>query len=244
MDNTVLDITLYIHAPAGFLALVIAPLAMVARKGGDWHRRWGKVFFCSMAVVALTAIVMGVLRPNWLLAMVAMFSFQLVASGYRALYLKKLHEGQRPATMDKAIMGAGILVNGGLFMWGLIHVFLGQVKSGPIIFLVFGAVGLAFVWRDYQRFYKTSHDKREWLYAHMSGFLGGYIATVSAFSAVNLEMIKPMWLQWLWPTVIGAPLITLWVGYYRKKFTGGRRSRDLFDIRIGRTRNGARRKGA
>ncbi|MBK8497720.1 MAG: hypothetical protein IPL52_02605 [Flavobacteriales bacterium] len=232
---------LILHALAGFLALVVAPLAMVARKGGDWHRRWGKVYFYAMAVVAATAIALGVVKNNWLMAMVGVFSFQLVASGYRALFLKKLHEGQRPGVWDKTIMGAAILVNGGLFMWGLIHLLLGHKQSGPIIFLVFGAIGLLFVWRDFQRFYKTSHDKREWLYAHMSGFLGGYIATVSAFSAVNLDMIKPMWLQWLWPTVIGSPLIVLWVSYYRKKFTSGRRSRDLFDIRIGRSRSNGRR---
>ena len=32
---------------------------MVARKGGDWHRRWGITFFYAMAVVALTAIGVG-----------------------------------------------------------------------------------------------------------------------------------------------------------------------------------------
>lgn len=223
---------LTIHALAGFFAFVMAPLAMVVRKGGDWHRRWGKAYFYAMAVVVVTAIVAGILRPNWLMTLVAVFSFQLVASGYRALYLKRLHEGQRPGGWDKLIMGAAILVNGGLFLWGLIHLMLGHRTSGPIIFLVFGAIGLLFVWRDYRRFYKTSHDKREWLYAHMVGFIGGYIATVSAFSAVNLGMIKPMWLQWLWPTVIGAPLIALWVGYYRKRFEAGGRSRDLFDVRI------------
>lgn len=223
---------LSLHAFAGFFAFIVAPLAMMARKGGDWHRRWGKAFFYAMAVVVVTAIVAGIMRPNKLMVLVALFSFQLVASGYRALYLKRLHEGQRPSGWDRAIMGTGILVNGGLFMWGIIHLMLGHVKTGPIIFSSFGAIGLLLVWRDYGRFYKTSHDKREWLYAHMVGFLGGYIATVSAFSAVNLGMIKPAWLQWLWPTVLGAPLIALWVGYYRKRFAAGGRSRDLFDVRI------------
>ncbi|MBK9175765.1 MAG: hypothetical protein IPM46_05385 [Flavobacteriales bacterium] len=234
---------LALHAIAGFIALVVAPLAMLARKGGNWHRRWGKAYFWAMAVVATSAIVIGVLKSNWLMAMVAVFSFQMIASGYRALYLKRLHEGQQAAWPDRFIMGAGILVNGALFMWGVIHLMLGHKESGPVIFTVFGTIGLLFVWRDFQRFHKMSHDKREWLYAHMVGFLGGYIATVSAFSAVNLEMIRPMWLQWLWPTIIGAPLIALWTGYYRKRFAGGKRSHDLFDLRIGRRRNGARREG-
>lgn len=234
---------LTLHALAGFFAFVVAPLAMIAHKGGDWHRRWGKAYFYAMAVVVVTAITAGLMRPNWLMVLVAVFSFQLVASGYRALFLKRLHEGQRPGGWDTLLMGAGILVNGGLFMWGLIHLMLGHRTGGPIIFLVFGTIGLLFVWRDYRRFFKTSHDKREWLYAHMTGFLGGYIATVSAFSAVNLSMIKPMWLQWLWPTVLGAPLIALWVGYYRKRFEAGGRSRDLFDLRIALKRGSGRRVG-
>ncbi|MFN3876015.1 MAG: hypothetical protein ACK4L7_08915, partial [Flavobacteriales bacterium] len=167
-----------------------------------------------------------------LMAMVGVFSFQLVAGGYRALYLKKLHEGQRPKPMDRAMLLIAGVVNSGLLIWGIVHIALGAKGSAPILFTVFGLIGLLFVWRDLQRFYKMSHDKREWLYAHMSGFLGGYIATVSAFSAVNLDGIRPEWLQWLWPTLVGSPLITVWIGYYRRRFAEGRKSRELFDIRI------------
>ncbi|HRH38087.1 MAG TPA: hypothetical protein PK760_07070 [Flavobacteriales bacterium] len=234
-DSRFLTVLIWIHACAGFTALVVAPIAMVVRKGGDAHRLWGKVFFYAMAVVALTAIIVGVMRPNWLLAMVALFSFQLVVSGYRALYLKRLHEGQRPETMDKVAMGTGILVNGGLLMWGLIHLFLKVKGTGHYVFIIFGAIGLIFVWRDYQRFFRTATDKRAWLYAHMTGFLGGYIATVSAFSVVNLTMIQPAALAWLWPTIIGSPLIMLWVRHYRKKYDEGGRSREMFDIRIARS---------
>jgi hypothetical protein len=48
--------------------------------------------------------------------------------------------------------------------------------------------------------------------------LGSYIATVSAFSAVNFHFL-PMVIRWLWPSIIGIPGIFLWIGYYRKKFT-------------------------
>lgn len=221
-----------LHAAFGFVALIVAPLAMVSRKGGDWHRRWGRSYFWSMAAVAVTGIGLGAVRGNWLMAMVAVFAFHMVASGYRALYLKKLHEGQRPGRVDRILMIAAGIVNGGILLWGAVNLVLGHRGSGPIIFAVFGAIGLLFVWRDAQRFHRTSHDKREWLYAHMTGFLGGYIATVSAFSAVNLGMLEPFWLRWLWPTLIGAPLIAFWVRRYRQRFASGRRSRDLFDIRI------------
>ena len=223
---------LYLHAFAGTLALVIAPLAMLASKGSDAHRRWGKVFFYAMSVVVVTAIIAGIVRPNILMALVALFSFHMLASGYRALYLKRLHEGQRMQRWDFILQGSAAVINGALFLWGLINLTMGRRDSASIIFFVFGSVGLFMVWRNVHQFYKRSVDKREWLYMHMTGFLGGYIATVSAFSAVNLHMIQPIWLQWLWPTIIGSPLIAYWISYYRKGFAKGKRVSDLVRTRI------------
>jgi fluoride ion exporter CrcB/FEX len=223
---------LYLHAFAGTLALVIAPLAMLASKGSDAHRRWGKVFFYAMSIVVVTAIIVGIVRPNILMALVALFSFHMLASGYRALYLKKLHEGQRMQRWDFILQGSAAVINGALFLWGLINLTMGRRDSASIIFFVFGSVGLFMVWRNVHQFYKRSVDKREWLYMHMTGFLGGYIATVSAFSAVNLHMIQPTWLQWLWPTIIGSPLIAYWISYYRKGFAKGKRVSDMVRTRI------------
>jgi fluoride ion exporter CrcB/FEX len=223
---------LYLHAFAGTLALVIAPLAMLASKGSDAHRRWGKVFFYAMSVVVVTAIIAGIVRPNILMALVTLFSFHMLASGYRALYLKRLHEGQRMQRWDFILQGSAAVINGALFLWGLINLTMGRRDSASIIFFVFGSVGLFMVWRNVHQFYKRSVDKREWLYMHMTGFLGGYIATVSAFSAVNLHMIQPTWLQWLWPTIIGSPLIAYWISYYRKGFAKGKRVSDMVRTRI------------
>ena len=109
---------------------------------------------------------------------------------------------------------------------------MGKHDFKAILFAVFGLIGSFMVFTNIQRFYKRKHDKREWFFAHISGMLGGYIATVSAFSAVNLTMIRPVWLQWLWPTLVGAPLIALWSAYYRKRFAKGTRVRDIAEVRI------------
>jgi uncharacterized membrane protein len=221
-----------LHAASGFVALVMAPLAMLSRKGADAHRRWGRVFFWSMAVVAVTAVVLGVLRSNWVMAMVAVFSFHLIASGYRSLYHKRLHEGQGPQPLDLVLQGSAAVVNGGLFLWGAMNLIFGHRNPMHVVFLVFGLVSVAVVLANLHRFQRRSADKHAWLYGHMSGFLGGYIATVSAFSAVNLDMIRPVWLQWLWPTLLGTPLIVLWTRYYKRRFAKGRRARDLFIVRL------------
>jgi fluoride ion exporter CrcB/FEX len=185
-----------------------------------------------MSVVVVTAIIAGIVRPNILMALVALFSFHMLASGYRALYLKRLHEGQRMQRWDFILQGSAAVINGALFLWGLINLTMGRRDSASIIFFVFGSVGLFMVWRNVHQFFKRSVDKREWLYMHMTGFLGGYIATVSAFSAVNLHMIQPTWLQWLWPTIIGSPLIAYWISYYRKGFAKGKRVSDMVRTRI------------
>lgn len=232
MDEGLIDVLRKVHMAAGFIALVVAPLAMLVRKGGDAHRRWGKLFVGSMAVVVVTAITLGIASGNILMALVAVFSFHMIASGYRSLYLKKLHEGQKPARADVLVQGIAAMVNGGLFLWAISLMMLGLKFQKVVVFLIFGGIGLVMVFLNFNRFYKRSHDKQEWLYGHMSGFLGGYIATVSAFSAVTLDMISPMWLRWLWPTIIGSPLIFFWVKYYRKRFSKGRRAKEVFQLKL------------
>lgn len=234
MEEYLVPWMIRLHAVAGTIALVVAPLAMAVHKGGAWHRRWGKAYFFSMIVVCLTAVLVSIIhyeRSLWL-GLVGIFSFHMVASGYRSLYLKKLHEGLKPKAADLWLHGLTGIVNGGLLIWGLAHLMMGQKDTKVLLFTVFGAVGSFMVFRNLHRFYKRQHDKREWFYGHISGMLGGYIATLSAFSAVNLEMIRPAWLKWLWPTMVGVPLIILWIGYYRKRFAKGARVRDLAEVRI------------
>lgn len=236
IDEQIVPWVLRLHAMAGTVALVIAPLAMMVQKGGDWHRRWGKIYFAAMIVVALSAVFLAVVHPkSFWLALVAVFSFHMVASGYRSLYLKKLHEGLRPRGVDLWLHGIAGLMNGGLLIWGISHLVMGVRDTQTLLFLVFGAIGSGMVFANFNRFYKRKHDKREWLFGHMSGFLGGYIATWSAFSAVNFGRWFPMmpsWLVWLWPTIVGVPIIFLWTAHYRKRFANGERVRNIAEVRI------------
>ncbi|MBK9760265.1 MAG: hypothetical protein IPO90_09935 [Flavobacteriales bacterium] len=236
LDQEVLPWVLRLHGASGALALFVAPMAMFVYKGGLWHRRWGKIFFYSMILVCATAIIMAVAVPrNFWLALVAVFSFHMVASGYRSLYLKKLHEGLKPERLDKWLHGVAGVFSGGLLIWGLSHLFMGVRNTQAILFTTFGFIGMGMVAMNFGKFFKRKHDKREWFFGHITGMLGGYIATVSAFSAVNFGNWfpwMPAWLVWLWPTLIGAPLIALWSTFYRKKFAKGTRIREMAEVRI------------
>lgn len=88
--------TLGLHVAVGFVALFVAPGAMLARKGSRWHRRWGKVFVGAMSVVAASALFLAVMGGDTFLSLVAIFSFYLAFSGWRVLRRKRLADGDRP----------------------------------------------------------------------------------------------------------------------------------------------------
>lgn len=72
--------------------------------------------------------------------------------------------------------------------------------------IVFGGIALLRVWQTTRSFRTLPDDKAYWLYAHIIGMWGGYIATLTAFLVVNVHFL-PSVLVWLLPTVVGVPLI-------------------------------------
>lgn len=207
------EVVLAIHIVAGFVALFAAPVAMVTLKGALWHRRAGKAYFWAMAVVAVSALALVFLRPNPFLLLVAVFSFYLAFVGYRALYRKK---GQRGTALDW--LASGLTLHCGLALIALgVWQPAGLFSGTPITSIVFGGLAAALSVRDMWGYVHSPSDPRAWLYAHLQGMLGAYIATLTAFSAVNFGFLPPA-VRWLWPTVIGTIAISLWTGYYKRKY--------------------------
>jgi hypothetical protein len=213
MFTTLLHYTRYLHIAAGFIGFFVAPVALAVRKGGAAHRRWGQVFFGAMVVAGLTAMVVAGMQILFMplaagrsvalvfLFITAIFSLYLAAFGYRALYLKKLGEGQRPAWVDWLMVGVGLPVFSFFGYYG--------VRHGIVPAIVFGVAGVvrtgSQLWSYVRR---TPPRPAQWLRNHISGFIGAYIAAVSAFSATSLHFIPWPW-NFLWPTLLGVPYI-LW----------------------------------
>src|SRR5262249_47668818 len=108
-----------IHILAGTVALLVAPIALLTVKGGPTHRRWGKVYFWAMAVVAATAIVVGFWRGLLFLMLIAVFSFYFALSGYRVLYHKRPDLGQRPTSLDWTAVGITLATSAALIVLGI-----------------------------------------------------------------------------------------------------------------------------
>lgn len=226
MDSLlVFNVVLVIHIFFGGIALFVAPAAMLTRKGGLWHRRWGKIYFWSMAVVAATAVVMSLIRSGLFFLLVALFSFYLAFSGYRILYRKTAQ--QRANTADWTavlIMLVGSLT---LVAYG---VFLMLTSSFGTVAVVFGTIGIFLAINDIRAFLHHPAEKQAWWYTHMTRMLAAYIATVTAFSVVNFQFLPPV-ARWLWATIVGTAGIVVWTRYYRKKFNRSDAQRDVSDLR-------------
>ena len=206
----------WIHIAAGTLALGLAPLAMLTVKGGRAHRRWGKIYFWSMAVVAATAVVMALWRPQIFLALLAIFSFYMAFTGYRTLSRKRPAQGERATASDWTAALVMFAVSAAMAVLGLIQPGPAWQRLGMVP-VVFGILGMILAGIDIKRFARPPTDRNAWWFAHMGGMLGSYIAAVSAFSVVNFTFL-PTSARWLWPTVIGTPLIAAWITYYRIRF--------------------------
>jgi len=136
---------------------------------------------------------------------------------------------ERIPTMD----WVGVILNG-IFCLGLI--IFGFVKlpdSFGYIAIVFGAIGFRGAYSDLRSFLSMKSGKNEWLYRHMGGMIGAYIAALSAFSAVNFNFSwLPAIVQWLWPTAIGVPLMLIWMRSYNRKLKTGRSAKEMVTVKI------------
>ena len=222
--NEIFKAVLIIHILFVGVALFVAPAAMLTRKGGLWHRRWGKIFFWSITGVAVTAVVMSLIRSGLFFLLVALFSFYLALTGYRVLYRKTPQ--QRPGKADWAAASTMLLGSLALVAYG---VYLMLTSSFGMVAIVFGVIGFLFGMSDVRDFLHRPADKMAWWYSHMTRMLAAYIATVTAFSVVNFKFLPPV-PRWLWATVAGTVGIVIWTRYYRRKFSGLRADRDVTDL--------------
>lgn len=216
MDSPLFESLRWIHIISGSLALLSGPVAMLNQDGGKLHRQSGKIYFYSMMFIFVTSIVLSVMRSNWFLFMVGVFSCYLVLTAYRALALKMLHKGQKAEKTDWIILFISALAAMGLISMGG-WLMIANGNSFGLVPATFGAIMASGVKQDYKRFTVPPTEKNHWLLKHIVGMMGGYIATITAFLVQNVHM-KPAFIPWLLPSLIISPFIS----YTLRKFKKGK----------------------
>jgi uncharacterized membrane protein len=210
--------TLWLHIGSGFLALGGGLGVLTTEKGGRRHRQFGRGFLYAMAVVAATSLALLALDPTvWrlFLGLVAVFSVYFAFSGYRTLSRKRPSDDA--TRVDWVAVGLYGTASAGLV--GMGAWFSARGADFGVVMGVFGGIGLVFSTVDVRQF-RRGPEPGDWVGQHVVRMGAGYIATVSAFSAVNFLFLPPV-LRWLWPTLLGTPLLVYLARVYEAAFAPG-----------------------
>ncbi|OQP62338.1 hypothetical protein A3860_28670 [Niastella vici] len=213
-----LKIMLILHIISGFTALSTGLLSMLNKKGAPRHRLTGKIFFFGMTGVFITATFISIVKNIPFLFMVGFFSYYLASSGYRALYLKKLHLQQQPAGLDWFISGTGMLAGLALVIFS--YFWFTQRGMWGTVPLSFGIFCFISGLKDIRRFYRRPAEKQHWFFTHGSRMGGAFAATVTAFIVVNVKMGSLSWLLWILPGVGIGFWTSRILSHYRNLFKG------------------------
>ena len=207
---------LAIHIFFGSIGLFSGSLNLFLKKGGKRHRRVGRIFVFSMIATSIFALILSILKFNFFLLIIGIFTIYLVGTGQRYLFLKKLNQDEKPKLIDWILTG-GMGVVGIVFMgWGFF--LLSNEKSMGWALLLFGLIGLFRVRKDIENYSGKSKKRQYWLRAHVVRIVGAYTASMTAFLVVNQSVFPkfiPEVIYWVLPTFVLTPLIVYWI----RKFT-------------------------
>lgn len=207
--KTLATYLIYIHATLGSIALLAGFIAIITKKGSNFHKKSGLIFYYTMLTTALSALVIAVLpkHESPFLFTIGIFSSYFIITGNRALRFKKPNPS---LLVDKIISTCMIFT--GIFM-----IFYPLISTGKmnIILTIFGVIGAIFAFRDLLLFKNTKKLRKNWLKFHIGKMLGGYIAAVTAFIVVN--QFIPGIAGWFIPGIFGSVYITYWFWKLKKK---------------------------
>lgn len=209
---------LILHITAGTIGLVSGTIATAVIKGKKAHLINGQIFFYSMLVTALCALVMSNLQQhhNIFLFAVGGFTFYMITTGYRIIWLKRaLKKATFPiAVIDYALFAFGI--GFGIFLVILSLISLMQGEMFGWVPLTFGLICMNYARMDYSLLKGIKPIKNVWMSNHITRMIGALIASYTAFLVVNVK-IDMQWVLWLLPSAIGGYLIKTFLDKYAPK---------------------------
>ncbi len=205
-----LETSRWIHIAAGGYTLLSGPLALMVKKGSKPHIFFGRSFGLAMAIVCASALYNGISKGMIFLCMIAVFTAYNVSSGYMALKIKKQLISMRETLWVHVLGAVSMLFFVGMGVW--LVAFTRNIEMG-ILSLFFGGIGIANVW-SFSKMARTALGSRELMRIHISGFVGGFIASLTAFSVQTMSFFPPL-IQWMWPTFVFVPVIVFWTRRYQ-----------------------------
>lgn len=202
------DLLLSIHIIAGASTLVTGPIAIFYNfRDVRKHRIVGKVFYYSMLIVAVSAIISFFKHPDKVFFQFLLgISFLVLAGIFRGVRSIFLMKGGKVIAFDWAytvLIGLNAVFMLGMSAW---HWIGGTMIAFPILFGVFGLMSASDTRINWKAFSNPMAMHRlDWMQLHLATMIGAFIASTTAFT-VNAAHFLPWWAQWFGPTLLLVPL--------------------------------------
>jgi hypothetical protein len=185
----VFELGVALHGAVGVVALGSFWAAALARKGGEVHRRAGKVYLVSMlGVMAFaTLLVVGkVLQGDPAFAIFFAFLISLVGTASWLTWFS-IRRRREPRRLTGGIYRALAtwLIAAGAALFGL-----GVARGRPLTMFL-SLLGLGFGVNMWRLALAPAQDARWWLAHHMNGAMLNFIATHDSFLTVGLGTVLP-----------------------------------------------------
>ena len=195
-----------LHGSAGLVALVAFWIAALAAKGGDVHRRAGRIYLLALIGVMTLSSLMVAARALQGDAGAAVFLVFLISMVGTASYLMwfsirhKHDEVRLHGLVYRAL--ASWLIAAGVALLAL------GISRGVPLMMLLSTLGLAFGVNMWRLAMVRVRDRRWWLGQHLNGAMLNFIATHDSFVALGIGSVLPELRQPVARMLIAASVIT------------------------------------
>jgi uncharacterized membrane protein len=208
-------IMLSLHIAGGTAALLLGLFIIIARKGTKLHRRAGRIYFWAMTAVCASALFMAVYKNIPFLLMIAVFSYYPAYNGYRRVRDK--------ANFKSGLVDKIIYIISAVFCLGMV---VYSLMTMNIVLGVFTLLFVSVLRLDFAQYMKRgAKPSKAYILSHIGSILGSYIAAVTAFVVVNYSGQIPELVLWLGPTIVGTPVISIYIARYARRLKGNTKSK-------------------
>jgi len=216
------DTLVALHIVSGTVGLVTLWVPLFAKKGGDIHRAWGRVFARALLVTGIIAIGISLVSLRWPLEthpfsddaalirglfgwmMLYLATLTIMLSRYGLLVIRNRHDHARDREPLNILLQVLTFLTAANCAW---H---GVVLGQPVMMGI-PAVGLTIAVLNLRYIFQQAPLRNEWLIQHTRGLVGAGISVYTAFLAFGAVNLMPHHafnpLLWATPTVLGMTLL-------------------------------------
>lgn len=222
------------HIVTGSVGLICMWVPIIGKKGGQTHKRWGKVFAYSMLTTGGIAIAISIctlMAPlethpfsddadfvrgifGWMMLYLATMTIMLAWYGLLCIRNRSHHERNRNA-LNLFLQAATFVTAANCMLQGL--------KLGNPIMIGISIVGLTAGVLNTRFILQREPPLNEWIIQHTRGAVGAGISVYTAFLAFGAVNLLPAYafnpIVWATPCVLGISLLL----YHQGKITAQRR---------------------